>query len=98
MIEVFDRPSIIHHQASDHLKFEKAISAKVLTHYEFERNYPRYPRLDRISLTKEEEDMWIDLSPYAGLPFAVPTVSSLRCIYCWSDLQFGIRGGGGGGV
>jgi hypothetical protein len=63
--------------ASDHLKFEKAISDRVLTHYEFERNYPRYPRLDRIFLTPAEEKMWVDLSPYAGLPWAVPTVSPL---------------------
>eukprot|EP00750_Incisomonas_marina_P011693 INCI16404.4.p1 GENE.INCI16404.4~~INCI16404.4.p1 ORF type:complete len:1459 (-),score=252.58 INCI16404.4:108-4484(-) len=63
--------------ASDHMKFAAAIDDRVLTHYEFERNYPRYPRLDKIRLTDEEKDMWVDLSPYAGLPFAVPSVCSL---------------------
>ena len=58
-------------QASDHMKFAAAIDDRVLTHYEFERNYPRYPRLDKIRLTDEEKDMWVDLSPYAGKAWVV---------------------------
>jgi len=38
----------------------------MLTHFDLEKDYPRYPALDNISLSVEEEQMWVDLSPYAG--------------------------------
>jgi chloride channel 7 len=55
---------------------------QLLTLDDFQLEYPRYPPIDTVSLTAEEEMLYIDLAPYMNrTPFIVRDNSSLSRVY-----------------
>jgi len=60
----------------------KARSGIKLANYSmFEKEYPRHVDIDDVDIPQADMDEWIDLTPYANLPFTVRNVTPLSRVF-----------------
>jgi len=67
----------VQRRLSQRLDVAQHESRHVVPHDAFEELYPRYVRIEEITLSEEEKNMFLDLTPYMSIPHTVPAYASL---------------------